>query len=150
MRGAGSQDGSYIVNGLKKWITGGLFADFFTVAARTGDADSGMFGVSLMLIEKSMPGVSVRPMECMGVKGSGTAYVEFDDVRVPEENFIGGVDMLLVTLINAISTLINAISTRINAISTLINAISRATSSQRGLGLRSRPTALQGAASKSL
>ena len=75
------QDGSYIVNGLKKWITGGLFADFFTCAARTGEPDSGMFGVSLLLIEKSMPGVSVRPMECMGVKGSGTAYVEFDDVK---------------------------------------------------------------------
>ena len=40
-----------------------------------------MAGVSLLLIERSRPGVSVRPLECMGVHGSGTAYVEFDEVR---------------------------------------------------------------------
>jgi alkylation response protein AidB-like acyl-CoA dehydrogenase len=85
----------YLVEGQKKWITGGLFADFFTTAVRTGDEDSGMFGVELLLIEKSFPGVSVRPMECMGVKGSGTAFVEFDEVKVPKENLLGGVDLLL-------------------------------------------------------
>lgn len=85
----------YVVEGQKKWITGGLFADFFTTAVRTGEPDSGMFGVELLLIEKDREGVSVRAMECMGVKGSGTAYVEFDDVKVPQENLIGGVDVLL-------------------------------------------------------
>ena len=58
-----------------------MFADFFTTAVRTGGEDSGMAGVSLLLIERSRPGVSVRPLECMGVHGSGTAYVEFDEVR---------------------------------------------------------------------
>lgn len=89
----------YVVNGLKKWITGGLFADFFTTAVRTGSEDDGMFGVELLLIEKDFPGVSVRPMECMGVKGSGTAYVEFDDVKVPKENYIGGVHMLIANFV---------------------------------------------------
>lgn len=46
----------------------------------TGGEGSGMMGISLVLVEKSRPGVSVRAMDCMGVKGSGTAFVEFDDV----------------------------------------------------------------------
>lgn len=83
----------YLVNGAKKWITGGLFADFFTTAVRTGGP--GMGGVEVILIEKSMPGVSVEPMECMGAKGSGTAFVMFEDVKVPKTNFICGVAGLM-------------------------------------------------------
>lgn len=59
-----------------------MFADFFTTAVRTGGEGSGMMGVSLLLIERDRKGVSTRPMECMGGKGSGTAYVEFDEVTV--------------------------------------------------------------------
>lgn len=88
------KDDYYLLNGLKKWITGGLFADFYTVAAQTSPG-SGMGGVELFLVEKTFPGVSVRPMECMGAKGSGTAYVEFADVKVPKKNKIGGVFVLL-------------------------------------------------------
>lgn len=90
----------YLLNGAKKWITGGLFADFFTVAARTGDADSGMGGVELLLVEKTFPGVSVEPMDCMGAKGSGTAYVMFDDVKVPKTNYIGGIATLMLNFIS--------------------------------------------------
>lgn len=64
-----SPDGShYIVNGEKKWITNGIFADYFTVACRTGDAGAG--GVSLLLIEKEMKGVTTRPMKCSGIRSS--------------------------------------------------------------------------------
>jgi hypothetical protein len=56
-----------------RWITCGMFADFFTVAARTGEEGSGMMGISLILVERDRKGVSTRPMDCMGVKGSGTA-----------------------------------------------------------------------------
>ena len=87
--------GNYIVNGLKKWITVGLFADFYTVAVRTGETGSGMGGISLLLIERARKGVSVRAMDCMGCKASGTAYVEFDDVVVPMNNLIGDVTCLL-------------------------------------------------------
>ena len=76
----------YIVNGEKKWITNGTFADYFTVAVRTGGP--GMGGVSLLLIERSQ-GVSTRQMACSGVWSSGTAYVTFEDVKVPVENLIG-------------------------------------------------------------
>ena len=52
-------------------------------------------GVSLLLIERSRKGVSTRAMNCMGAKGSGTAYVEFDNVKVPKSNLIGDVTVLL-------------------------------------------------------
>jgi len=83
-----SEDGKYyIVNGEKKWITNGTFADYFTTAVRTGD--EGPFGVSLLLIERTMPGVRTEKMNCMGVWSSGTAYVTFENVKVPVENLIG-------------------------------------------------------------
>eukprot|EP01096_Ripella_sp_DP13-Kostka_P010118 TRINITY_DN393_c0_g1_i1.p1 TRINITY_DN393_c0_g1~~TRINITY_DN393_c0_g1_i1.p1 ORF type:complete len:597 (+),score=292.92 TRINITY_DN393_c0_g1_i1:148-1791(+) len=77
----------YIVNGEKKWITNGVFADFFTVAVRTGGP--GMGGVSLLLLERSMPGITTRQMKCSGVWPSGTTYITFEDVKVPVENLIG-------------------------------------------------------------
>lgn len=92
---AEEKDDHYLLNGTKKWITGGLFADFYTVAAQTGGPDAGMGGVELFLVEKSFPGVSVRPMECMGAKGSGTAFVDFEDVKVPKANYLGGVAILM-------------------------------------------------------
>ena len=77
----------YIVNGEKKWITNGIFSDYFTVAVRTGG--SGMNGISLLLIEKDMPGVKVRQMHCSGLWSSGTTYVNFEDVKVPVNHIIG-------------------------------------------------------------
>jgi len=76
----------YIVNGEKKWITNGVFADYFTVAVRTGG--EGMGGVSLLLIERS-EGVKTTQMKCQGVWSSGTTYITFEDVKVPVENLIG-------------------------------------------------------------
>lgn len=82
-----SEDGKhFIVNGEKKWITNGIWADYFTVAVRTGG--EGMNGVSLLLIERS-EGVSTRRMDCQGVWSSGTTYVTFEDVKVPVENLLG-------------------------------------------------------------
>jgi alkylation response protein AidB-like acyl-CoA dehydrogenase len=83
-----SEDGKhYIVNGEKKWITNGIWADYFTTAVRTGK--NGMNGVSVLLIERSAGGVSTRKMDCQGVWSSGTTYVTFEDVKVPVENLIG-------------------------------------------------------------
>merc|ERR1711939_242479 len=80
-----SEDGKhYIVNGEKKWITNGIWCDYFTTAVRTGG--EGMNGVSVLLIERSMGGVSTRRMDCQGVWSSGTTYVTFEDVKVPVEN----------------------------------------------------------------
>src|SRR3989338_8544387 len=65
----------------------GIFSDFFTVAVRTGG--DGMSGISLLLIEREMPGVTCRQMKCTGVWPSGTTYITFEDVKVPVENLIG-------------------------------------------------------------
>ncbi|KAH7018303.1 acyl-CoA dehydrogenase [Microdochium trichocladiopsis] len=86
-----SEDGKhYIVNGEKKWITNGIWCDYFTTAVRTGG--EGMGGVSLLLIERSFGGVSTRRMDCQGVWSSGTTYITFEDVKVPVENVIGKVN----------------------------------------------------------
>ena len=77
----------YVVNGEKKWITNGVFADYFTVAVRTGGP--GMGGLSLLLLERGMAGLETKQMKCMGVWPSGTTYITMEDVRVPVENLIG-------------------------------------------------------------
>ncbi|KAF4981899.1 hypothetical protein FZEAL_2368 [Fusarium zealandicum] len=82
-----SDDGKhFIVNGEKKWITNGVWSDYFTTAVRTGGP--GMEGISLLLIERG-EGVTTRRMPCQGVLSSGTTYITFEDVKVPVENLLG-------------------------------------------------------------
>ena len=77
----------YIVNGEKKFISGGMLASYFTTAVRTGG--SGMGGVSLLLIERDMPGVVLRRQKTQGWWSSTTTYISFEDVKVPVQNLIG-------------------------------------------------------------
>lgn len=81
------EGGHYIVNGNKKWITGGLMADFFTLAVRTGKP--GMGGISLLLMEKGTPGLKVRKMETQGDNSHNTTFLTLNDVKIPCENLIG-------------------------------------------------------------
>ncbi|XRB11950.1 Acyl-CoA dehydrogenase [Pseudoscourfieldia marina] len=84
-----SEDGRhFVVTGAKKWITNGMFADYFTTAVRT--SGPGMGGITLLLIERS-EGVSTRLIKSMYSSSAGTAYVLFDHVRVPVENVLGKV-----------------------------------------------------------
>ena len=77
----------YVVNGSKTFITSGVRADYYTVAVRTGGSGAG--GISLLLIEKGMPGFSQTPLKKMGWWASDTATLYFDDCRVPADNLIG-------------------------------------------------------------
>ncbi|GME46821.1 Acyl-CoA dehydrogenase conserved site [Neofusicoccum parvum] len=77
----------YVVNGAKKWITNGIFADYCTAAVRTGGEGRG--GVSALIIPLKAKGVTCRKMENSGVNASGSTYIEFDDVRVPAANLLG-------------------------------------------------------------
>jgi acyl-CoA dehydrogenase len=79
--------GHYVVNGSKMFITGGIRADFYTVAVRTGGP--GTKGISLLLIERDMPGFTRTPLKKQGWWSSDTAALYFDDVRVPAGNLIG-------------------------------------------------------------
>ncbi|MFI0235967.1 acyl-CoA dehydrogenase family protein [Streptomyces sp. NPDC016845] len=79
----------YVLNGVKAWTTHGGHADFYTVMARTSDDRS--HGISCFLVPASAPGLSADPPERkMGLTGSATAAMRFEDVRVPVERRIGG------------------------------------------------------------
>lgn len=76
----------YIVNGVKKWITEGAYADWFVTAVRTGGP--GAKGISLLLVERS-EGVSTSQIKTTYSTCAGTALVIYDDVKVPVENLMG-------------------------------------------------------------
>tara|TARA_B100000768_G_scaffold85688_1_gene80938 strand:- start:239 stop:1417 length:1179 start_codon:yes stop_codon:yes gene_type:complete len=78
----------YVVNGSKTYITGGMNANWYTTAVRTGGEGSG--GVSALLIPADLPGVSRTALNRkQGWWCSDTATIYFDDVRVPKENLVG-------------------------------------------------------------
>ena len=77
----------YVVNGSKTFITGGMRADYFTVAVRT--AGDGPEGISLLLLEADMPGLDRTSLDKMGWHCSDTATLYFDNVKVPLENRVG-------------------------------------------------------------
>ncbi|MEJ6746652.1 MAG: acyl-CoA dehydrogenase family protein [Yoonia sp.] len=79
----------YRLNGNKYWITNGPEADTLIVYAKS-DPDAGAKGITAFLIEKDMVGFSTSPhFEKLGMRGSNTAELNFDDVRVPFENVLG-------------------------------------------------------------
>ncbi|GAA5928438.1 hypothetical protein JCM3775_000611 [Rhodotorula graminis] len=86
-----SDDGKhYIVNGTKKWITNGIYSDYFTTAVRTSGKAGDMAGVSFLLIPNG-EGVTRRRMNMSGQHCAGTTFITFEDVKVPVENLIGKV-----------------------------------------------------------
>ena len=89
IRTTARRDGDdYVVNGTKTFITSGVRADFVTTAVRTGGPGHG--GISLLVVEKGMPGFSVdRSLSKMGWHCSDTAELGYADVRVPVANLVG-------------------------------------------------------------
>jgi isovaleryl-CoA dehydrogenase len=79
----------YVLNGTKFWITNGPHADVLVVYAKT-DVDGGSRGVTAFLIEKDFPGYSCsKKLDKIGMRGSDTGELVFEDCEVPEENVIG-------------------------------------------------------------
>lgn len=74
---------SYVINGSKKWITTGTYADAFSVLCKTKS------GLSHIIVDRDAPGFSVRKLAIRDSDLSGTAYLTFNDVRVPASNLIG-------------------------------------------------------------
>jgi len=80
---------SYVLNGAKRWITNAGESEFYTVFAST-DPGAGSKGISAFVVEKSDVGVSFgAPEHKLGIKGSPTREVFFDDVRIPADRLIG-------------------------------------------------------------
>ena len=81
----------YVLNGEKMWITNGPHAETLVVYAKT-DPAAGPRGITAFLIEKGMKGFSASPkLDKLGMRGSDTAELVFQDCDVPEDNVIGGV-----------------------------------------------------------
>lgn len=93
MRTTARRDGDdYVLNGAKAWTTHGGEADFYKVMARTSEAasDSRGNGISCFLVPADSPGLTAdRPEDKMGLTGSTTATMLFDNVRVPAERRLG-------------------------------------------------------------
>jgi isovaleryl-CoA dehydrogenase len=82
--------GGYVLNGTKFWITNAHYADTLVVYAKTGE---GSRGITTFLIEKDMPGFSVgQKLDKMGMRGSPTGELVFNDCEVPDENVMGPVN----------------------------------------------------------
>ena len=81
----------YVLNGSKMWITNGPDAEVLVVYAKT-DPDAGSRGITAFLIEKGMPGFSTaQKLDKLGMRGSNTSELVFEDCEVPAENVIGEV-----------------------------------------------------------
>ncbi|WP_373486619.1 acyl-CoA dehydrogenase family protein [Blastomonas sp.] len=79
--------GGYVLNGTKFWITNSAYAETLIVYAKTGE---GSGGITAFIIEKDMPGFSIgQKIGKMGMRGSPTAELVFNDCEVPEENIMG-------------------------------------------------------------
>ncbi len=81
----------YVLNGSKMWITNGPDAEVLVVYAKT-DPDAGSRGITAFLVEKGMPGFSTaQKLDKLGMRGSNTCELVFEDCEVPAENVIGEV-----------------------------------------------------------
>ena len=79
----------YVLNGSKMWITNGPDADTLVVYAKT-DPDAGSRGITAFLVERGFPGYTPSPkLDKLGMRGSNTSELVFEDCEVPEENVLG-------------------------------------------------------------
>lgn len=86
---AEKRNGYYLLNGSKYWITNGPDADVLVVYAKT-DPEAGSKGMTAFIVEKTMRGFSTSPhFDKLGMRGSNTAELIFDNVEVPFENVLG-------------------------------------------------------------
>ena len=89
---AEDKGGYFVLSGSKMWITNGPDADVLVVYAKT-EPELGARGVSAFLIEKGMPGFSVaQKLDKLGMRGSSTGELLFQNVEVPLENVLGGIN----------------------------------------------------------
>ena len=89
---AEDKGGYYLLNGSKMWITNGPDADTLVVYAKS-EPELGARGVTAFLIEKGMPGFSIaQKLDKLGMRGSHTGELVFENVEVPAENILGGLN----------------------------------------------------------
>jgi acyl-CoA dehydrogenase len=86
-------DGSFLINGAKKWIGGASDADYLIVLARTSDIQrSSIDGITMFIVPRATPGITTTPIDTMGIRALEQCDIELADVRVPAELVLGEVD----------------------------------------------------------
>ncbi len=82
----------YVLNGSKMWITNGPDADTYVIYAKT-EPDAGPKGITAFLVERDTPGFTqAQKLDKLGMRGSNTCELVFEDAEVPEENIMGGLN----------------------------------------------------------
>lgn len=85
-------DAGFVLNGTKMWITNGPDANVLVVYAKT-DKDAGAKGITAFIVEKGMPGFSTaQKLDKLGMRGSNTCELVFEDCHIPRENVLGQVN----------------------------------------------------------
>ncbi len=88
---AEKRGGEWVINGEKMWVTNGLYADYYLVAARTGRREDRHRAITLFLLKRSRC-IELSPIEVMGVRGTGTAGIKFNDCVVGGDDVVGEVN----------------------------------------------------------
>lgn len=78
----------YVINGSKTFITNGVYADYYVVAAKTTPS-AGNKGISIFLVDTNSKGIAATKLDKLGWRASDTAEIAFDNVEIPEENLMG-------------------------------------------------------------
>ena len=78
----------YVINGSKTFITNGVYADYYIVAAKTSP-ELGNKGISIFLMDSNLKGITANKLDKLGWRASDTAELAFDDVEIPVENLMG-------------------------------------------------------------
>ncbi len=78
----------YVINGSKTFITNGVYADYYVVAAKTSP-ELGNKGISIFLLDANTPGISATKLDKLGWRASDTAEIAFDNVILPANNLMG-------------------------------------------------------------
>lgn len=82
------QGDHYIINGSKTFITNGVYSDYLIIAAKTSP-ELGNKGISLFVLDRTMPGISATKLDKLGWRASDTGEIAFDQVKVPIGNLLG-------------------------------------------------------------
>ncbi|MEM4424248.1 acyl-CoA dehydrogenase family protein, partial [Pyrobaculum sp.] len=83
--------GEWVINGTKMWITSGLYADYYLLAARTGPLEARHKAITVFLLPRSNC-VEASPIEVMGVRGTGTAELKLNDCVASDDDIVGEVN----------------------------------------------------------
>ncbi|NIP17891.1 MAG: isovaleryl-CoA dehydrogenase [Xanthomonadales bacterium] len=98
-------DGSWVANGSKMWITNGPEADVCLVYMRTAGKEAGSRSVTAFIVEKGMPGYrSAQKLDKLGMRGSNTSELVFEDCVIPPENVLGEVNQGVKVLMSGLNT----------------------------------------------